>query len=57
MNKMYALTSMNKLKPIYFEGESLDLNITEYKNISVPTASQTVLEFEPNDSVFLLPNW
>ena len=33
------------------------LNITEYKNIPVPTASQTVLEFEPNDSVVLLPNW
>jgi broad specificity phosphatase PhoE len=33
------------------------LNITEYKNIPVPTASQTVLEFEPNNSVVLLPNW
>ena len=33
------------------------LNITEYKNIPVPTASQTVLEFEPNHSVVLLPNW
>lgn len=33
------------------------LNITEYKNITVPTASQTVLEFEPNNSVVLLPNW
>jgi broad specificity phosphatase PhoE len=33
------------------------LNITEYKNISVPTASQTVLEFEPNGSVVLMPDW
>ena len=33
------------------------LNITEYKNISVPTASQTVLEFGANDSVVLLPDW
>ncbi len=33
------------------------LNVTEYRNISVPTASQTVLEFEPNSSVFVLPDW
>jgi len=33
------------------------LPITEYKSFSVPTASQTVLEFEPNSSVIVLPNW
>ncbi len=33
------------------------LNITEYRNFSVPTASQTVLEFEPNSSVFVLSDW
>jgi broad specificity phosphatase PhoE len=31
--------------------------VTEYSKITVPTASQTVLEFEPDDSVVVLPDW
>ncbi len=33
------------------------LPVTNYSKISVPTASQTVLEFEPDDSVVVLPDW
>lgn len=31
--------------------------VTEYSKITVPTASQTVLEFEPDNSVVVLPDW
>ena len=31
--------------------------VTEYSKITVPTASQTALEFEPDDSVIVLPDW
>jgi broad specificity phosphatase PhoE len=34
-----------------------DLPVTQYSSFKVPTASQTVLEFEPNSSVFVLPDW
>lgn len=33
------------------------LPVTNYSSFKVPTASQTVLEFEPNSSVFVLPDW
>lgn len=33
------------------------INVTQYRQFNVPTASQTVLEFEPDDSVILLPDW
>jgi broad specificity phosphatase PhoE len=33
------------------------LPVTNYSKITVPTASQTVLEFEPDDSVVVLPDW
>lgn len=33
------------------------LNVTQYRQFTVPTASQTVLEFEPDNSVVLLPDW
>ncbi|HWQ95834.1 MAG TPA: histidine phosphatase family protein [Candidatus Methylomirabilis sp.] len=32
-------------------------SVTDYSRISVPTASQAVLEFEPDDSVVVLPDW
>jgi len=31
--------------------------VIEYSKITVPTASQTVLEFEPDNSVVVLPDW
>lgn len=31
--------------------------VTDYSKITVPTASQTVLEFEPDNSVVVLPDW
>lgn len=34
-----------------------DLPVTNYSKISVPTASQTVLEFEPDGSVVVLSDW
>ncbi len=34
-----------------------DLPVTNYSSFKVPTASQTVLEFEPNSSVLVLPDW
>lgn len=33
------------------------LPVTQYRSFSVPTASETVLEFEPDDSVVVLPDW
>ena len=33
------------------------LNVTQYRQFTIPTASQTVLEFEPDDSVVVLPDW
>ena len=33
------------------------LPVTNYSKITVTTASQTVLEFEPDDSVVVLPDW
>jgi len=33
------------------------LNVTQYRQFTIPTASQTVLEFEPDDSVVELPDW
>ncbi|MCZ7395822.1 MAG: histidine phosphatase family protein [Candidatus Methanoperedens sp.] len=33
------------------------LPMTQYSSFKVPIASQTVLEFEPNSSVFVLPDW
>ena len=33
------------------------LPVTQYTSFKVPVASQTVLEFEPNSSVFVLPDW
>jgi len=33
------------------------LPVTKYRQFTVPTASQTVLEFEPDNSVVVLPNW
>jgi len=33
------------------------LNVTQYRQFTIPTASQTVLEFEPDDSVVKLPDW
>ena len=37
--------------------EVYGLPVTQYRSFSVPTASQTVLEFEPNASVYVLPDW
>lgn len=31
--------------------------VTQYRSYSIPSASQTVLEFEPNASVYVLPDW
>jgi broad specificity phosphatase PhoE len=33
------------------------LSVTNRTSFTVPTASQTVLEFKPDDSVVVLPNW
>lgn len=33
------------------------LPVTQYRTFTVPTASQTVLEFEPNSSVTVLSDW
>lgn len=33
------------------------LPVTQYRSFTVPNASQTVLEFEPDGSVLVVPSW